>query len=132
MLREDNLRRALEEVQERVGKGTRVTNLRIEAARVDVQVATSGNALLILQVPAGQAPRLVTKVEGSGSFRGGVAWSTIDPAAPERLVRKAGADATTGPKSVNYVLVQPALDPWALHRRNGERVPADRSGNPIG
>lgn len=128
LLRAENLRPALASAKQLAGGG-RITNLRLDAARLNVQVATPSGDLVIMTAQAGQPAQVVTRVEGGASTRDGVRFSDINPAAPERLVRAAGA-AGTGSKAVNYLVIQPALAPWALHTMGGARVAADASGKP--
>ena len=94
-----------------------------------MQVATAGGDLIILTAQAGLPAEVTTRVKGGASTRDGVRFSQINPAAPERLVRAAGATGS-GSKAVNYLVIQPALAPWALHTMGGTRVAADASGNP--
>lgn len=128
LLRAENLRPALASAKS-VSQGGKITNLRLDATRLNVQVATAGGDLIIINVSAGEEAEVITKVEGGASTRDGVSYAQIKATAPQRLVRAAGADGT-GSKAVNYLVIQPSLAPWALHTMGGQRVAGDANGNP--
>ena len=127
-----NLERALDQAKA-VGHG-RPLMLRAEAARVDLQLARTDGTLVIMQVPAGGAPAVVTKVAGAARGRPTMSWSAIDADAPKRLATATKSTPSTGPRSTNYVVFLAQTRQWVLYRTSGKGFigsAAGRGGTPI-
>lgn len=127
MIRERNLRPAIADLK-RLAPG-KVLMLSIHPTHVSVTVKASNGDLKIASDHWDQPAQLSSTVKGAAGHRTDtVAWSTINPAAPERLVHASGATDA----QVSHLVVMPAFSPWALHFKDGrQHIQADAKGKPI-
>jgi hypothetical protein len=124
LIREDNFAAALKTLADS-GLG-RPTALRIAPERIDTQLL-EGNTLHIVQItPDGELHEFGSS-EGTGRP---LAFKAIDPAAPERLVRRA-ATPKAPPRNINYLVVSPG-PPQSVgaYFKNGRIVIGDAHGRP--
>lgn len=126
MIRERNLRPAVADLK-RLAPG-KVLMLSIHPTHVSATVKAPNGDLKIVSDHWDQPAQLANTVKGAAAHRqDGVSWSTINPAAPERLVKASGAKDA----QVSHLVVMPAFTPWALHLKSGKRIPGDANGKPI-
>ena len=124
LIREDNFAAALKTL---AGSGLgRPTALRIAPERIDTQLL-EGNTLHIVQItPDGELHEFGSS-DGTGRP---IAFKAIDPAAPERLVRRA-ATAKAPPRNINYLVVSPGPPQTVgAYFKNGRIVIGDAHGRP--
>lgn len=127
MIRERNFRPAVADMK-RLAPG-KVLMLSIHPTHASATVRAPNGDMKIVVDHYDRPAQLLNTVEGAAAHRkDGVSWSTIDPAAPERLVKASGASNA----QVSHLVVMPSLSPWALHLKSGKRIPADSKGKPIG
>lgn len=126
MISERNLRPAIADLK-RLAPG-KVLMLSIHPTHVSVTVKATNGDLKIASDHWDQPAQLSSTVKGAAAHRtDAVAWSTINPAAPERLVKASGAKDA----QVSHLVVMPVFSPWALHLKSGKRIPGDAKGKPI-
>jgi hypothetical protein len=125
LIRRDNFANALQQLQD--ADLGRPTMLRIAPERIDATLL-KGDQLNVVQItPDGELRRF-----GSSPGNGpAIAFKAIDPAAPEKLVRR-GATRNAPASSINYVLVTPS-DQLAVNAyyKGGRIVIGDRNGRPV-
>jgi hypothetical protein len=122
LVREDNYAAALKTL---AGSGLgRPTSLRIAPDRIDAQLL-QGNTLHIVQITPDGELRDLGSSQGSGRP---IAFKAVDPAAPERLVRR-GATRKSPPREINYVLISPGPPPsLGAYFKSGRVVIGDAHG----
>jgi hypothetical protein len=108
----------------------RVTNLRVAADRIDVQLLTGNGRLRIVQVtPGPQVRELSVSGPGFGHLRT-ISFAGIDTAAPERFTRQAARREGVSPTRVDYLVLTGVLDDrtWSLFFKSGVHYQADAAG----
>lgn len=128
MIRERNLRPALAEAK-RLAPG-RVTMLSLHPTHFMAQVRAGNGDMITVTARYDQPTRVMSRTPGAGNAQKSVAWSSIDPSAPERLTKTLKAGGESGPRSVSHLVVMPVFAPWALHRKNGKHTFASANGTP--
>lgn len=124
MIREANLRPSLDTLKE-LAPG-KVLMLSLHPTHVSAQVLTPQGKVKNVVDHWNMPAQVMSVTDGSGD-RETVSWSSIDPAAPERLVKASGAaDA-----NVSHLVVMPVFSPWALHLKRGKHIQADEKGKPL-
>lgn len=127
MIRESNFRPALADLK-KLAPG-KVLMLSIHPTHVSATVKAANGDMKIVVDHWDRPAQLLNTVDGAAAHRNDtVSWSSINPAAPERLVKASGA--SNG--QVSHLVVMPVFDPWALHLKSGKRIPADSKGRPKG
>jgi hypothetical protein len=129
LLRRSEFSRAMTRLRAR-GFG-RLTNLRVAADRINVQLVTPGGRLRNVQVDPGGKVREIS-ISGPGfGFVGALAYDQIDRAAPERLTREAARRRETSPTRVDYLVMFELGDDvvWSLFFKNGAHFQADAAGH---
>jgi hypothetical protein len=122
LIREDNFARAMNTLADS-GLG-RPTYLRVAPDRIDTQLIEGGTVHTVQITPDGEL-REFGSSEGTGRP---IAFKAIDPAAPERLVRR-GATGKSPPRDINYVLISPGPPPSAgAYFKSGRTVIGDVHG----
>jgi hypothetical protein len=102
----------------------RPTYLRVAPDRIDSQLL-EGNTVHTVQITPDGELRDFGSSQGSGRP---IALKSIDPSAPERLVRR-GASGTSRPRDINYVLISPGPPPsLGAYFKSGRVVIGDAHG----
>jgi len=118
----DRLRQAMAKLHDRA-PGGRIINLRVAPTRVDAELALPGYKAARYQVDTG----LGVSQSGTGeTTEKGLRFSAVDPAAPQRILRKVNAKSGTKPGDVDYaVLIADSTAPrdsdWSLFLARGTR-----------
>jgi len=124
LIRQANFARAMRTLADS-GLG-RPAYLRIAPDRIDAQLI-DGKTLTSVQITPGGAMREFAASEGSGRP---IAFKAIDPAAPERLVRRA-ATAKSPPRNIDYLVLSPGSPPTlGAYFKSGRIVVGDAHGRP--
>lgn len=127
LLRPSNLERAINRAHA-TGQGARPMMVRVQPDRVDLQLARPDGAMVLMQIPAGGPPTVVTTVAGAARGRPTMLWSAIEPLAPQRLARATRSTSAAGPSSAEYVVLLAQTHQWVLYRKNGVGYIADETG----
>jgi hypothetical protein len=123
-LREQNFRNALTTLE--AAQLGRPVLLRIAPDRINATLI-KGDQISVVQIGADGELKNFGSSAGSGRA---IAFDAIDPAAPEKLVRR-GANAKHPARSIDYVLVNPGPPPnVAAYFKGGRIVIGDRHGRP--
>jgi len=122
LIREDNYAAALETLADS-GLG-RPASIRLAPERLDAQLLKGGKLHIVQVTPDGELREFGTS-DGSGRT---IAYAAIDPAAPERLVRRA-ATRKSPARSINYLVISPG-PPLAVNAyfKSGRIVLGDAHG----
>ena len=118
----DRLRQAMAKLHDKAPDG-RIINLRVAPTRVDAEIALPDFKAARYQVDSG----LGVDQTGTGeTTEKGLRWGLVDPAVPERMLRKVNARSGTKPDDVDYtVLVADSSAPrdsdWSLFLARGTR-----------
>ncbi|HEX8102643.1 MAG TPA: hypothetical protein VF533_08535 [Solirubrobacteraceae bacterium] len=124
LVRPDNLRAALRQLRK---AGGRIESLRLAPERLDAELVTRGGRVKRIQIsPEGG----MSQQTGSG-FPGSAKLpiSSVDPAAPARLVRAAARKMNRSTDGINYLLFAFTGEPgWNAYFKNGAYWQGDRSG----
>jgi hypothetical protein len=124
LIREDNLAVALRKLAD--SDLGRPTSLRIAPDRIDAQLI-QGDTLHVVQITPRGELREFGSSQGSGRP---IAFKAIDPAAPERLVRRA-ATRKSPPRSIDYLVVSPGPPQTVgAYFKSGRIVIGDAHGRP--
>jgi hypothetical protein len=124
LIREGNFARAMRTLADS-GLG-RPTSLRIAPERIDAQLLEGGTLHIVQVTPDGEL-REFGSSQGSGRP---IAYKAIDPAAPERLVRR-GANGKSPPRSINYLVISPGPPQTVgAYFKTGRIVIGDAHGRP--
>ncbi|HEX5621719.1 MAG TPA: hypothetical protein VFX51_25055 [Solirubrobacteraceae bacterium] len=124
LIREDNFAAAMKTLADS-GLG-RPTSLRIAPERIDTQLI-EGNTLHIVQITPDGKMRDLGSSEGAGRP---IAFKAIDPAAPERMVRR-GASPKSPPRNINYLVMSPGPPQTVgAYFKSGRIVIGDAHGRP--
>lgn len=128
LLRRGNLAPALRRLR-RMTKSARVTLIRIDAQSIYVTVPVGGERTRVARATwDGEGDVLSTSSAGSGGT--GFAWSRIDPAAPQRIVRAATRGRT--PRALDYlVLTSTAPLRWSAFLKGGGTFSAAPDGSAV-
>lgn len=121
-LRADRFAAALDALWSREPKG-RIITLRLDPTRVNAQVRTPDFKVHYLDVNAALA---VSEANTSESVQEGIAYATIDPTVPQRMVRAVNAQTDTSPADVDYLTLTASTSSaspstWALRLARGVR-----------
>jgi hypothetical protein len=101
--------------------------IRVAPDRIDATLV-KGSKLHQVQITPDGALRELASSDAPAT-RSVVAYSSIDPAAPERLTR-AGATKKQPARSINYVLLTPGPPiTWGAYYKRGRIVIGDRTGH---
>jgi hypothetical protein len=104
----------------------RPTHLRIAPERIDAQLL-QGNTLHVVQITPDGELRDFGSSQGTGRP---IPLKAIDPAAPERLVRRA-ATRKSPPRNINYLVISPGPPPTiGAYFKTGRIVIGDAHGRP--
>ena len=129
LVRPANLAAALKEI--RTSGGGKLTHLRVAPDRIDAQLLTPAGRLRSVQVqPGGQLERLGPNSGPGFDQSSTIAFSRLNPAAPQRLAR-AGAERIHVPISTLQYAVPSVFSgalTWAAYFKHGRYVLGDASG----
>jgi hypothetical protein len=107
--------------------------LRVAPERIDATLRTDGGEVNQVQLRFdGELRQFGTS--GGGDNLPAVAYARLDPAAPERLVRRGARRVSTTPRRIDYVLftAAPGGPPtWAAYFKNGRFVVGNARGSVI-
>jgi hypothetical protein len=126
LIREENFADALNTlVMSRKGEPL---SIRVAPERIDA-LLVKGRKLHQVQVTSDGALRELATTEAPGNLHP-VAYSKIDPAAPERLTR-AGATRKQPARSINYLVLTPTVPAtWGAYYKRGRIVIGDAHAKP--
>jgi hypothetical protein len=126
LIREENFADALNTlVTARKGQPL---SMRVAPERIDASLV-KGRKLHQVQITPDGALRELATTDAPGNLHP-VAFSKIDPAAPERLTR-AGATRKQPARSINYLVLTPTSPPtWGAYYKRGRIVIGDAHGKP--
>jgi hypothetical protein len=126
LIREENFADALNAlVMSRKGEPL---SIRVAPERIDASLVR-GRRLHQVQITPDGALRELATTEAPGNLHP-VAFSKIDPAAPERLTR-AGATRKQPARSINYLVLTPTVPAtWGAYYKRGRIVIGDAHGKP--
>ncbi|HET8754951.1 MAG TPA: hypothetical protein VFM58_03020, partial [Solirubrobacteraceae bacterium] len=124
LVRRDNFAAALATLADS-GLG-RPTLVRIAPDRIDTQLLKGGTLHIVQITPDGELRELGSS-QGSGTP---IPFKAIDPAAPERLVRRA-ATRKSPPRAIDYLVVSPGPPQTVgAYFKSGRIVVGDAHGRP--
>jgi hypothetical protein len=126
MLAARNLDRAL--ASARRDPGGRLGLLRLAPERADLHLTRRGGGIDLLQLRA-DGGRSLVRMPGDVT-RKAIIFSTIDRAAPSRLVRRAARRLGRSPKAIDYVVLIDILGAprWSAYFRGGAAFAGDAHG----
>jgi hypothetical protein len=127
MIRRANFAAAMETL-ERARLG-RPATLRVAAERIDATLVVGRRRMNQVQIGFdGELRRVGTS---AGAPQATIGYGRIDPAAPERLVRRAAARTKHAPGGIDYLVLStgPGL-PWGAYFKDGTIVQGDARGRP--
>lgn len=128
MIRRGPLSGALNRLRER--RLGRITNLRVAADRLNVQLLTGdGRLRSVIVQPGPKIEELSLSGRGFG-YVSTVAYGDIDPGAPQRFTREAGRRRGSSPARVDYLVLLSSGGEvgWSLFFKDGTRLGADAAG----
>lgn len=107
-----------------------ITNLRLAADRIDVQLLTKGGRLRNVQITPGNAFRQLSLSGPGFGHVGTMAYSDVDTAAAQRLTRAAARRRGVSPTRVDYLVVGDFGGEiiWSLFFKDGAHFQADAAG----
>jgi hypothetical protein len=131
LIAQDNLRGALREIEQ--AGFTRLTRIVVWPERLSASVVKGGRQRDLEVTYEGDLDRGTPRPANAASPS--FALSSLDPAAPARLVRGSAKRYRVKPKGV-YVIAQPEVEPgnhhWRAYFKNGIYVEGDAKGRVIG
>lgn len=96
----DRFAKALDKIRDEAGSESSITVLRVESERIDAVVVRAGGGTATIQV----LPDLhVRTFSAGGGGQRGLSFGKVDPAVPERLVRRAAERLGVKPNDLNYM-----------------------------
>jgi hypothetical protein len=130
LVRADRFTRALAEIRERAGSEGSIIAMRLDPARVSAVVRRSDGSGRVIVVARDLD---VTELPGGSPGGRGLGFNRVDPAVPERLVRRAAERVGVKPDSLSYLAVShspPARSggQWSVFFEGGRFATADLDG----
>ncbi|MBJ7332257.1 MAG: hypothetical protein JHC95_20340, partial [Solirubrobacteraceae bacterium] len=128
LLRRANFIVALRQLRKKAGGKPR--NVRVEAARIDIQLILNDGRMRSAQASWDGEVRIFSTTATPIAGLKGYAWSRIDRSAPQRMVRSATGRARKPASAFNYaVLLDPDTIGWSAFLKTGQAFNADASGH---
>lgn len=124
-----NFRPALREVR-RLADGASPTFVRVEADRIDVQVARNGRSRLIHR-PWNTKAEVIGGTSPGASNQPTLRWSKVDDQAPRRLYEGVRNGSTRPSKQLEYAVLSAGFDRWSAFRQNGTGFTANLDGRDL-
>ena len=121
-----NFRPALREVR-RLADGAGPAFVRVQADRIDVQVARNGKSRLIHR-PWNAKAEVIGGTTPGASNQPTMRWSKVDAQAPRRLYEGVRNGSSRPSKQLEYAVLSAGFDRWSAFRENGTGFTADLRG----
>jgi len=108
----------------------KVSNLAIRRDRIDIQVFRAGNLRFVSLAADAEAPTIHTTQTGVALPAYPLSYEEINPTAPARLIRAAGARLGKAPSQVDYLVAQKFTGTvqWGVYYKDGAIAQGDSRG----